>query len=140
MRLFAFRGIIHRKDAGMIKKKILIIDDERDFAKPVKQNLERTGKYEALIETRGSRALEVAKKFKPDLILLDIMMPDIPGDRVASQLKGCKDTGNIPVVLLTALVTKEETYPHGDFLGGYPVMAKPLSIETLLNTVKKTIG
>lgn len=66
------------------EKKILIVDDEEDFTKLIKLNLERTGEYEVEIENGGLRGLAAAREFKPDLILLDILMPDMEGGEVAS--------------------------------------------------------
>lgn len=122
-----------------MKKKVLIIDDEKTFTQLVKFNLEETLKYEVRIENKGQNGFAAAKEFEPDLILLDIMMPDIGGDKVASQLKASENTKNIPIILLTAIVTKEETAAEGDVLGGYPVIAKPVSIEKLIRVVEKNL-
>jgi len=119
----------------MHKKKILIIDDEKTFTEVVKFNLEETGKYVVAVENKGARGFGAAKEFKPDLILLDIMMPDMGGDKVAFQLKNSEDTKNIPVILLTAVVTREEEDTAGGVLSGYHVIAKPIDLEKLIVTV-----
>ncbi len=121
----------------MRKKKILIIDDEKTITEVIKFNLEETGLYEARVENKGSLGFAAAKEFKPDLILLDLMMPDTGGDKVAFQLKNSKDTKSIPVILLTAVVTKQEEYASGGVLSGYRVMAKPVDPESLIDAVRK---
>ena len=121
----------------MHKKKVLIIDDDKTFTEVVRFNLVQTGKYVVVVENKGSRGFDAAKEFRPDLILLDIMMPDMGGDKVAFQLKKCEDTKNIPVILLTAVVTKEEEAVTGGVLSGYRVMAKPVDLEDLIATVGK---
>jgi len=123
----------------MEKKKILIVDDEESLAKVYKSQIENTGKYEVCKETRGSKAFNVAKKFKPDLVLLDIMMPDIDGGEVARQLKEDADTRDIPIVFVSAAITKEEENEQGLIKGGHPILAKPVPMETLLATIEKYI-
>jgi two-component system, OmpR family, alkaline phosphatase synthesis response regulator PhoP len=86
----------------MSKKKILIIDDETDFCKLVKRNLELIGDFEVAIAEDGKRGLASAKKLKPDLILLDIMMPHMDGFKVLEKLKTDMNTIAIPVIMLTA--------------------------------------
>ena len=83
-------------------KKILIIDDEEDFSKLVKKNLELTGEFEVSTAINGNQGLTLVKKTKPDLILLDIMMPGIDGFKVLETLKANMDTIDIPVIMLTA--------------------------------------
>ncbi len=119
----------------MHKKKILIIDDEETFAEGVKFNLEETGKYVVTVENKGSKGFDAVKKFRPDLILLDLMMPDTGGDKVAFELKNCADTRDIPVILLTAAVTAEEEAEAGGVLSGYRIMAKPVDLEKLIAAV-----
>jgi two-component system, OmpR family, alkaline phosphatase synthesis response regulator PhoP len=86
----------------MSKRKILIIDDETDFCKLVKRNLELIGDFEVAIAEDGKRGLASAKKLKPDLILLDIMMPHMDGFKVLEKLKTDMNTIAIPVIMLTA--------------------------------------
>ncbi len=124
----------------MNKKKILIIDDEEKFTKYVKLNLEFKGKYEVRVENKGSRGLEAAKEFKPDLILLDVMMPDMDGSEVAAQLKEEESCKNIPVVFLTAIVTKQEIDEKGSDIGGHPFIAKPINLENLISSIEQNMG
>ena len=122
----------------MEKKKILIVDDEESLAKVFKLLIENTGKYEVWKETKGAKAFSAAKKFMPDLILLDIMMPDVDGGAVAEQLKEDDDTKDIPIVFISAAITKEEEEnEQGTIKGGYPILAKPVPMDKLLKTIEK---
>ena len=123
----------------MYKKRILIIDDEKNFCRLVKMNLEETGKYEVKTESQGSCGLAVAKKFKPDLILLDLLMPDMPGEELASQIREDESVKDIPIVFLTAVATKEETTARGGIIGGHPFVAKPVSRDELITCVEENI-
>lgn len=87
----------------MQKRKILIIDDEADFCKLVKKNLELIGEFEVSIATDGRAGIALAKNQKPDLILLDIMMPRMNGFQVLETLKNDLDVTQVPVIMLTAL-------------------------------------
>ena len=86
----------------MSKKKILIIDDEVAFCKLVKRNLELIGDFDVAITTDGEGGFSLAKKLKPDLILLDIMMPIMDGFKVLEKLKSDMNTIAVPVIMLTA--------------------------------------
>ncbi len=117
----------------MSKKKIMIVDDEVDFTKMVKLNLQKTGKYEVWIENAGANALLSAKEFIPDLILLDILMPDMEGSEVAAQLKEDRETKDIPIVFLTAVISKEEEGMSEGMIGGHPFLAKPVDLKKLIS-------
>ncbi len=83
-------------------KKILIIDDEEDFCYFAKKNLEAISNYGIIVANKGKKGIQIARKEKPDLILLDIMMPGIDGFEVLKRLKANEKTQNIPVIMLTA--------------------------------------
>jgi CheY-like chemotaxis protein len=119
-----------------IKKRILIVDDEDSFVKLVKLNLEYTGEYEVLGETKGARALAAAREFRPDFILLDIVMPDMDGGEIAQQLKDDKELKDIPVGFLTALVSDREVTQNGDSIAGRPFLAKPVTVGQLIEFIK----
>lgn len=121
------------------KKKILIIDDEANLTMLVKLNLEKTGHYEVREENRALRGLAAAREFKPDLVLLDVMMPDLDGGDVLAQLKADPNLKDVPVVFLTATVLKEEIAKKGGSIGGYPFIPKPFRAEVLLDRIKKML-
>jgi CheY-like chemotaxis protein len=123
----------------MLKKKILIIDDERDFVEMIKLNLEDTGEYEVMSESAGSKAVNAAKAFRPDLIFLDVIMPDMDGGEVLANLKKDVYTSGIPVVFLTAIVAEDEADSVGHGISGYPFLSKPVSVTRLIDTIKKNI-
>jgi DNA-binding response OmpR family regulator len=85
-----------------MEKKILIIDDEKDFCYFVKKNLEAISNYEIITANKGKKGIQIARKEKPDLILLDIMMPGIDGFEVLKRLKGNKKTQRIPIIMFTS--------------------------------------
>jgi len=119
------------------KKKILVVDDEKDFTAMIKLNLGERGNYEVKTENKGADALAAARKFKPDLIFLDIIMPDMDGGAVLFQLKGDIMTRDIPVVFLTAIMTESEVVSSDNIVSGYPFLAKPVSVKKLIECVKK---
>lgn len=106
----------------------------------VKMNLEATGEYEVGVENKGSLGVASAKAFKPDLILLDIIMPDVEGSHLAAQLKEDVNTQDIPIVFLTAVVTKEETEAAGGVIAGHPFIAKPINVKELIDCIEKNIS
>ena len=90
-------------------KRILVVDDESSITLGIQMNLEALGGYKVRTENEGRKALKAARVFRPDLILLDIMMPDADGAEVASRLAEDPELRDIPVVFLTAIVAKRET-------------------------------
>ena len=85
-----------------MRKKILIIDDEKDFTYFIKENLQLISNYNVITARRGRKGIRAALKENPDLILLDIMMPGIDGFEVLKRLKENDKTYHIPVIMLTA--------------------------------------
>jgi CheY-like chemotaxis protein len=90
------------KERSAGKKKILLIDDDDDICYFAKKYLENTGQLEVIVENRGEDGIKRALEQKPDLILLDIMMPGIDGLAVLARLKDNPETSLIPVIMLTA--------------------------------------
>ncbi|MFA4842590.1 MAG: response regulator [Candidatus Omnitrophota bacterium] len=85
----------------MGKNKVLLIDDEEDFCSLVKMHLEAIGDFSVDTATSGSEGLQLAEKTKPDVIVLDILMPEMDGLQVLSKLKQNRHTMEIPVIMLS---------------------------------------
>jgi len=124
----------------MSKKRILIVDDEASITRLLRLNLEQTGRYEVREENLGAKAHDVAVEFRPDLILLDVMMPDMDGGDVAASLKENPALRKIPVVFLTAAVKKEELGAPDGKIGGRTYIAKPLNVQGVISVIERTIG
>ncbi len=124
----------------MDKKKILIIDDEKDFCFFVKGNLENTGEFEVSAATSGKEGIGIALRERPDLILLDISMPEMSGDQVAQILSRESVTNKIPIVFLTALVTEDEIETGVvSSIAGHKFMAKPVATAELVGAINNTL-
>jgi DNA-binding response OmpR family regulator len=122
----------------MAKKRILVIDDEASITRTMKVNLERTGAYTVRTENHGRQGLTAAREFKPDLILLDVMMPDMEGGDVATEIQSDPALKHVPIVFLTAIVTKEEAGGDGREIGGHFFIAKPVNLETLIKCIEES--
>jgi len=122
------------------KKKILIIDDEEDFCFFVKGNLESTGEFDVLATSSGKEGIKLVRGEKPDLILLDINMPEMSGDEVAQILSDKPETKAIPLVFFTALVTKDEVGNESmSNIGGYNYIAKPVTTKELVAVIREVL-
>ena len=119
------------------KKRILVVDDEPSITRMLKLNLEQTKEYEVMMENTATEALQTAKIFHPDLILLDILMPGKDGGELASDLRASARLEHVPVVFLTAAATKAEVNTHHGLIGGLPFLAKPVDIPEVLTCIKK---
>jgi DNA-binding response OmpR family regulator len=116
------------------KSKILVIDDEPEITEIVQAFLVNAG-YMVKIENSSTAGMESAKSFKPDLILLDIMMPVMDGYEVCGKLKKDPQTMGIPVLFLTGKDAKDDAGMSFK-AGGDLFIKKPFSCERLLNMVK----
>lgn len=121
------------------KKRILMVDDEVSFARMVKLNLEKTGAYEVRTENAATHALAAAREFKPDLILLDVIMPNMDGGDVYSQLRRDRHFRSTPIIFLTATVSRGEAGEGGLSSGGVLFLAKPVSVETLVARMEEQL-
>ncbi|MBU1965516.1 MAG: response regulator [Proteobacteria bacterium] len=119
------------------KIRILLIDDEKDFGFFVKLNLEKTGRFEVTTTTSGSKGLILASKDRPDLILLDIIMPELSGGQVAEQLLENPDTAKIPVLFITAIASRTEVQSQQGTIGGRSLIAKPVTPEELMAKIDR---
>src|SRR4029079_26569 len=120
------------------KKTIMVVDDNPDIITIVKTILEGRG-YTVFSASGGPELLNMLPNQKPDLIILDIMMPEMDGLEVLTRLKGKNETATIPVILLTAKVQYE------DVLGGYKLGAdyyitKPFTSTQLVNGIHLLLG
>jgi CheY-like chemotaxis protein len=121
------------------KKRILLVDDEPALTRMMRLNLEQTGRYEVREENRGANALAAAREFMPDLIFLDVMMPDMGGDEIAEQLDEDPQLQRINYVFLTAIVTKRETGRGAAEISGKTFLAKPVKRDELLAVADQLI-
>ncbi len=122
----------------MEKKKILIVDDEPDVLMLLGERLTKAG-YDVVKASSGKQALEAVQKDHPQLIILDIAMPEMDGSEVASVLAQDPKTKSIPILFLTCLFTKQEEKVCGHVLGQNFFIAKPYDVGDLLSEVEKRL-
>ena len=123
----------------MAKKKILIVDDEESLSRAMKLNLEDAGEYEVRTENRGTMALEAVHEFRPDLVMLDVIMPDMDGADVEKQFETDEIAKNVPIIFLTAIAAKSDAKDRGTMIGGRFVMAKAILIDKLIESIEERL-
>ena len=122
----------------MQKRKILVVDDEPSITRLLKLNLEQTGLYDVAEANSGSEALAKGPDFRPDLMLLDIIMPDVDGGALAGQMLGDERLAEVPIIFLTAAITRDEARETNGFIGQFPFLAKPIRMDELLPIIEKS--
>ncbi len=122
-----------------MKQRILVVDDEPELTWMIKLTLEQTGRYEVRTENLPIKAIEAAREFKPDLILLDVLMPGMLGSEIAEQLEKDPELRAIKFVFLTAVVSKEDVQSASGQIGGHEFIAKPIGAEDLCRLVEKKL-
>lgn len=114
--------------------KVLVVDDEQDILELIRHSLAKEG-FEVHVAANGAQAIEQARKVKPEIIIMDVMMPVMDGMEACRQLKDNPDTKNIPVIFLTAR-SEEFAELAGFEAGADDYIAKPVRNRVLLSRVK----
>ena len=121
----------------MKKGTILVIDDEKDLIELVRYNLEKEG-FDVIAANDGQCGLEVVKRHRPDLVVLDLMMPGLDGLQVCQRLRSDPRSGRIPVIMLTAKATEADRVV-GLELGADDYITKPFSPREVVARVKAVL-
>jgi CheY-like chemotaxis protein len=131
---------------GDSARRILIVDNDKNTTHLVKILLEKTGRYMVFEENEGAMAHLSARNFRPDLILLDILMPDRDGGEIAAQIRADPQLQYTPIIFLTALITRAEANT-GLHIDEHPFLAKPIDVQELIKAIEvhvpacaKTLG
>ena len=134
---------IFRHESKQVKpeflgKNILTIDDDLSQRTMIQRTLEKSG-LKVLTAEDGHLGIEIAQSQKPDLILLDVIMPGLNGNEVCRRLKSDNRTKDIPVVFLTSMDTPKEVIEHYD-AGGEIHLTKPINPKELISQIEFTLG
>jgi len=119
-------------------RRILIVDNDRETTRLIKVLLENTGDYSVLPENDPAKAQQSARDFRPDLILLDIVMPKTDGGDVAARIQNDPELRRTPIIFLTALVTEAEA-KNGLMIDGHSFLAKPINISELIGAIEHSL-
>jgi len=119
-------------------KKVLVVDDEHQLLEHLTNILKRAG-YDVFATGKGVQAIELAQSERPDIIILDIMLPDMDGSEISRRLADEPSTSAIPIVFLTGILRKEEELNISKTGRSY-VMAKPVTGEDLLEMVSRVLS
>ena len=117
-------------------RRILVVDNDFNTTRLIKILLEKKGKYFVIPENDPAKAHQTARDFRPDLILLDIVMPEIDGGEVAERLRNDPELCRTPIIFLTALVTEAEA-KSGLEIDGHSFLAKPINISELVGAIEQ---
>ncbi len=118
-------------------RKVLVIDDEPGIIEIVEANLEGDG-FEVISAINGKEGLEKIKSDRPDLVVLDVMMPEMDGWEVLRRIEQDPDLAGLPVIMLTAKAADED-YIHGLEEGAVEYITKPFYPQELVNRIKITL-
>ena len=120
------------------KPRILIVDDNPRFSHSARLILQESGQYVVCEENDAASTVETARSFRPDLILLDLVMPQLDGAEVAAQVESDWALHGVPIVFVTGLVTRDEAR-NGQRIDGHRVVSKPVSSFDLLGAVEESL-
>ena len=129
--------VIFQKDWETVRKSILVVDDDEGMQKTIKRILLSSG-YSVLSALTGERGIQVAKLQKPNLIILDVLLPGMKGREVCKRLKSDEATKDIPVVFLTAKDSPDDVEAE-KAAGGLMHITKPVNAKILVAEIRKVI-
>lgn len=119
-------------------KKILVVDDDKIFLRLVEYDLTKNG-FDVVTAPDGEMGVILAKTQRPDLILLDINMPNLEGGDVVAILESNPLTCDVPIIFVTALLTKQEEERRHNMMGKHSFFSKPYNLQRLLEEIDKLI-
>jgi DNA-binding response OmpR family regulator len=124
----------------MNRRRILIVDDDVELSRMLKMGLEQAGPYEVRVENDPRHARDAALAFKPELLLMDVIMPWMDGGAVVAEIRQEDAFRVVPVIFLTSILNKDEATAHGNRIGNDPVLAKPVSVGEIMRRIGEVLG
>jgi len=121
------------------KKRILLVDDEKDITESLTINLEATGKYVVHTVNDPRQAVSEARNYKPDIVILDVVMPKMDGGDVQSAIRSDPQLKDVPIILVTALLSNDEIGGGAREASGDYMLAKPVRLPVLVNLIDQRI-
>ncbi len=122
------------------KKRVLLVDDEKSITVGVGLNLKATGNYEVETANDPREALRLAREFRPDILLLDVVMPGMDGGELRDRIRQIPGLENVPTIMITALVSNNEVSEDGVIESGDNLMLpKPVKLERLLAAIEQML-
>jgi len=118
--------------------KLLVVDDDDAFLAFLEELLSRS-QYQVLTASNGKDGVSAAMQEIPDLIILDVMMPDMSGGMAAHYLSENISTQSIPIIFLTSIISEEQEMMVDNQEGNYQFLAKPIKVEHLLDEIEKCL-
>jgi len=122
-----------------MRKKILVVDDDPVLVEMLQSGLHRSG-YEVVIARQGKEAIKKVCEEKPNLVVLDVMLPDMDGTEVATILRENQETQNIPIIYITVLIGKANSAEQNPQGSNTVVLGKPFDLNELLAKINSLIS
>jgi DNA-binding response OmpR family regulator len=116
----------------MSRTRVLIVDDEPQITTLLRRFLERTGRYEVRTENRSRNALSAALEFRPQIVVLDVCMPEMDGPEVAQAIESIPEFKGVPLFFLTGLASPHEIGASGCDVGARVYLPKPIRMSDFL--------
>lgn len=128
-----------KEGTPMIKPRILLVDDDVALTRFLRSFLEETRRYEIRTENDSRKVLGVAQAFRPDVVILDLLMPEMDGGELAVCLRTHPTLRNVRIVFLTAIISKDLLGPNGTTIGQHQILAKPVDATELVECIDREL-
>jgi DNA-binding response OmpR family regulator len=125
--------------AAYARTTVLVIDDDQHLLRTIADFLRFEG-FEVLTAADGKQALALLTIERPDIILLDVMMPGMDGGEVAQSIRTMPALKSTPIIFTTAVVSKSEARTHDGQIGGESFLAKPFNLDELTSRIRETLS
>ncbi|MCR4317101.1 MAG: response regulator [Planctomycetes bacterium] len=121
------------------KVSILVVDDNEDHLEYLRRTLSREG-FKVIASDNGNEAVRIAEDVRPDVVLLDVCMPEIDGFHVAMLLKGMEETRDLPIIFISSAYKDVYTIMEAQSIGAYDFIVRPVNKDELLVRIRKCLG
>ena len=121
----------------MARRRVLIVEDNQEFARLMRLNLEAGDAYEVRCECESSRVPAAVQEFRPEVILMDVRLPGRSGLDLALDIHAQPATKAVPIIFLTGTISQEEVQAHHGIIDGYPCLAKPVTPDELCACIEQ---
>jgi DNA-binding response OmpR family regulator len=122
------------------RKRILVVDDEASFTHLLKLNLEQDDDYEVRVVIEANRAVAAAREFRPDVILLDLVMPQLSGGQVVQRLAADETVKDTPVVFLSGVPDRNCVAEDPALLNRGPLLFKPATVDQIVESIEQRLS
>lgn len=129
--------MLKQKKEPEVLKKVMVVDNDVDITNMVENALKKSGGYTVIPVNESNKVIGLARKYQPDLMLLDVAMPGVQGPEIAMRMSHDRNLKKIPIIFISGMLDQQDTGKTGRKIGRYMCLAKPFQVDDLIACMEK---